>query len=393
MGPVRRSLAATPAAITCRGWRRVFERAFGHETVYLAAREHGRDRRRAAAGRCSSSRLFGRFAVSLPFVNYGGVSPTTTRRRRRWSRRRRRAGAGTRRCRTSSCGTPSGCSPQLPARTHKVDDAAAARRRCRRAMWDGLDRKVRNQVRKAEKSGLTWRRGGAELLDRLLRGVRAATCATWARRSTRRGSSRGAGDFPGTAHASASSITAIARSPARLRCRTATCSRCHGRRRCASTAASARTISSTGRSSSTAIDSGARPARLRPLDAERRHVSLQGAVGREARAAVLGYAMQSGRELPNLSPSNPKYRAAIQPVDAAAARAHQGHRPAHRPVDPVSDRAAEPAIRAAYAAAAAASSPTRCGAACFRSTFTRCRSRTRRRCSGHGGRAMQVRGR
>jgi len=32
-------------------------------------------------------------------------------------------------------------------------------------MWDGLDRKVRNQVRKAQKSGLTAERGGTALLD------------------------------------------------------------------------------------------------------------------------------------------------------------------------------------------------------------------------------------
>jgi FemAB-related protein (PEP-CTERM system-associated) len=33
------------------------------------------------------------------------------------------------------------------------------------AMWDALDRKVRNQVRKGEKSGLVTATGGAELLD------------------------------------------------------------------------------------------------------------------------------------------------------------------------------------------------------------------------------------
>ena len=55
--------------------------------------------------------------------------------------------------------------PHLPARTHKVGMRLALGADAARA-WDGLDRKVRNQVRKAEKSGLTWRRGGVELLDR-----------------------------------------------------------------------------------------------------------------------------------------------------------------------------------------------------------------------------------
>ena len=53
-------------------WRRVFESAFGHETRYLAAHEDGR-----IVGVLPlviiRSRLFGRCAVSLPFVNYGGV--------------------------------------------------------------------------------------------------------------------------------------------------------------------------------------------------------------------------------------------------------------------------------------------------------------------------------
>ena len=54
------------------GWRRVIERAHGHECIYLAARdEHGR---LAAILPLVSVRslLFGRFLVSMPFVNYGG---------------------------------------------------------------------------------------------------------------------------------------------------------------------------------------------------------------------------------------------------------------------------------------------------------------------------------
>jgi hypothetical protein len=54
------------------GWLRVIERAFGHQSTYLAA-----TRDEAVVGVLPlvvmSSRLFGRFAVSVPFVNYGGV--------------------------------------------------------------------------------------------------------------------------------------------------------------------------------------------------------------------------------------------------------------------------------------------------------------------------------
>jgi len=51
----------------------------------------------------------------------------------------------------------------VPAKCHKV--AMLRPLSGERAMWEGLDRKVRNQVRKAEKSGLTAHIGGEELLD------------------------------------------------------------------------------------------------------------------------------------------------------------------------------------------------------------------------------------
>ncbi|MEO8071119.1 MAG: FemAB family XrtA/PEP-CTERM system-associated protein, partial [Acidobacteriota bacterium] len=49
----------------------------------------------------------------------------------------------------------------LPCKQHKVTMHLALGE----GLWDRIDRKARNQVRKAEKSGLTFHRGGAELLD------------------------------------------------------------------------------------------------------------------------------------------------------------------------------------------------------------------------------------
>ena len=53
-------------------WRSIFEKVFGHETVYLVARRHD-----TVAGVLPlvlfKSRLFGRSVVSLPVLNYGGV--------------------------------------------------------------------------------------------------------------------------------------------------------------------------------------------------------------------------------------------------------------------------------------------------------------------------------
>ena len=54
------------------GWKSVVEHGFGHKTQYLCAREGG-----IVVGVLPlvimKSRLFGRFAVSMPFFNYGGI--------------------------------------------------------------------------------------------------------------------------------------------------------------------------------------------------------------------------------------------------------------------------------------------------------------------------------
>jgi serine/alanine adding enzyme len=145
------------------GWRRVFEGAFGHETVYLAAREHGK-----IVGVLPlvvfRSRVFGKFAVSLPFVNYGGVCAEDDDVAQALVARAAAVAEAGRLSHVELRHTLRRM-PHLPARTHKVGMRLALGADAARA-WDGLDRKVRNQVRKAEKSGLTWRRGGVELLDR-----------------------------------------------------------------------------------------------------------------------------------------------------------------------------------------------------------------------------------
>jgi serine/alanine adding enzyme len=144
-------------------WRHVFETAFGHETVYLAAREHG-----SIVGVLPlvifESRIFGRFGVSLPFVNYGGVLA------------RDAASAAALLQHASALASERGLAhvelrhvdrqfAGLEARSHKVGMLLRLERDSAKA-WEHLDRKVRNHVRKAEKSQMTSRAGGAELLDR-----------------------------------------------------------------------------------------------------------------------------------------------------------------------------------------------------------------------------------
>jgi FemAB-related protein (PEP-CTERM system-associated) len=143
-------------------WRRVFEQAFGHETCYLAAR-----RGDAVVGILPlvafRSWLFGRFMVSLPFVNYGGVLASDEGAIDELVNAATRA-ASERECRHLELRHVSRRLPALPVKQHKVAMMLSLAADATKA-WEQLDRKVRNQVRKAQKSELVSAVGGRELLD------------------------------------------------------------------------------------------------------------------------------------------------------------------------------------------------------------------------------------
>lgn len=142
-------------------WRHVFESVYGHRTEYLAAR-----RGRAIVGVLPlvafDHALFGRFMVSLPFVNYGGVlaDDQPARDGLLAEARRRAAAYGMTHVELRHV------QPQFPTlarRTHKVSMTLDLAGDVDTA-WSTLDRKLRNHIRKAEKYGLTTDAGGAELL-------------------------------------------------------------------------------------------------------------------------------------------------------------------------------------------------------------------------------------
>jgi FemAB-related protein (PEP-CTERM system-associated) len=160
---LRTYLAAHPEASGYHDpvWLDVFHRAFGHRTTYLAAE--------GPAGIVGvlplvffSSLAFGRFAVSLPFVNYGGIVADDDAAARAlldaavavtsWSGGRHLELRHTRRV-----------FADLPARRHKVAMTLPLAPSSEE-QWRRLDKKVRNQVRKAEKSALETEEGGAALL-------------------------------------------------------------------------------------------------------------------------------------------------------------------------------------------------------------------------------------
>jgi FemAB-related protein (PEP-CTERM system-associated) len=144
------------------GWRTVFETALRHRCHYLVAR-----RGVAVVGVLPlvemRSWLFGRALSSLPFVNYGGVLASDE------------TAAAALVEHASELARSKGLSyvllrhrrrtlPHLSARDHKVTMLLRLSS-SRQVMWDELDRKVRNQIRKAEKSNLTVVSGGTALLD------------------------------------------------------------------------------------------------------------------------------------------------------------------------------------------------------------------------------------
>jgi FemAB-related protein (PEP-CTERM system-associated) len=140
----------------------VIERAFGHETLPLAAVSSD-----GIEGVLPlvffRSRLFGRFTVSMPFLNYGGVVADAPSVRRALVERavdetRTRGGAHLElRHDAQLC-------PELAPKRHKVSMRLPLAANPER-QWEALDRKVRNQVRKGEKSQLDVVHGGIELVD------------------------------------------------------------------------------------------------------------------------------------------------------------------------------------------------------------------------------------
>ena len=144
------------------GWRDVFTRVFRQQCVYLAARRDGR-----VVGVlplvCFRSVLFGRSVVSVPYLNYGGLLASDAE-----------AAAAL----ISEAGLVArdfGAThvelrhrqrhaPNLPFRQHKVGMVLPLPASSE-DLWKAIDRKVRNQVRKAQKDGLTCVSGGVDLLD------------------------------------------------------------------------------------------------------------------------------------------------------------------------------------------------------------------------------------
>jgi FemAB-related protein (PEP-CTERM system-associated) len=138
------------------GWRNVMREALGHETFYLAARE--------PSGRLAGvlplvrvrSVLFGHYLVSVPFVNYGGPLGTDDAVRALCDE----AVALARRDKVKLLELRSRA--PLPIEldvSHRKITVVLPLAANEEAAWRGLDAKVRSQVRRPQKEGMTSRFG------------------------------------------------------------------------------------------------------------------------------------------------------------------------------------------------------------------------------------------
>jgi serine/alanine adding enzyme len=143
-------------------WREIYRDVFGHRCVYLTARRNS-----AIVGVLPlvlvRSRIFGRSVISLPFANYAGLLCADEEASVALVNEATAIGRDFRAAyiefRNTTCHLPT-----LPSRVHKVG-ARLSLPATPDELFKALDRKVRNQIRKAQKEGVTVVRGGVELLD------------------------------------------------------------------------------------------------------------------------------------------------------------------------------------------------------------------------------------
>lgn len=144
------------------GWKDVIEKSFGHKAYYLLAEEHG-----SVSGVLpmvlQNSSIFGRFCTSLPFFNYGGVYADNIEINNLLINeaiglaKNNLTGYIEFRDITENI-------TYLPVKKSKVSmvlglpDAPEE-------LWKNFDAKLRNQIRKGEKSNLLLVKGGKEYLD------------------------------------------------------------------------------------------------------------------------------------------------------------------------------------------------------------------------------------
>lgn len=134
------------------GWRKVISRVHGHRTPYLVARDEGGAIRGALPLVRVSSPVFGRYLVSMPYVNYGGPlgEPAAIAALAAYAAAMAREDGALLELR-SRWALP----VDLPASHRKITCVLDLPSSKPEAFFKSLDANVRRRVRRAEKAGIT----------------------------------------------------------------------------------------------------------------------------------------------------------------------------------------------------------------------------------------------
>jgi FemAB-related protein (PEP-CTERM system-associated) len=157
---VKNSSDASCYHLSC--WKRIVEETFGHRTHYLLAEDDRQQFRGILPLVHLKSLLFGSFMVSLPYFNYGGICTEGEQDRTLLFRRAvelcREAGAAHLELRQT------GPMAGHPVRTAKVSMRLQLPE-TPAALWDSFPAKLRSQVRRPSKEGMYATVGRDEELD------------------------------------------------------------------------------------------------------------------------------------------------------------------------------------------------------------------------------------
>lgn len=139
------------------GWRAIMERVLGHECVYLAARGNGGEVAGVLPLVRVKSALFGHYLVSMPFVNYGGPVGSGEAVRALSAEAVGLAESG--RVKLLELRSRSEQPVALPVSHRKVTVVLDIPPEGSDRLFKSLDAKLRSQVRRPAKEGVTFRFG------------------------------------------------------------------------------------------------------------------------------------------------------------------------------------------------------------------------------------------
>lgn len=145
------------------GWRTVIERSFGIRTFYLYARDSNGMINGILPLAQMKSRLFGNFLVSLPYFNYGGVCAADASALRSLVSEAVELGAELD-VRHLELRHTENLLPDMPQKTSKVTMRLTLPTEAE-PLWRSFPSKLRSQINRPQKEGMTIKIGGAELLD------------------------------------------------------------------------------------------------------------------------------------------------------------------------------------------------------------------------------------